>query len=124
MKKVDCFILNIGKFINEYEIDISTIKKLTINKINDHHRLHALNKPCFSEPEDEVNSDYDEDDEIDNIVNNEDNKINKEKVIVDDNDQINDLRIILKEAIKNNDRDLMMCTMNYLNILESNKKIQ
>ena len=106
----------IGTFINKYEIDTRTIKKSTINKINYHHRLHALNKPCFREPEDEINIDYDEDDEI---ASNHDKN---DKIIIDDKDHINDLRIILKEAIKNNDRDLIMCTMNYLNILEYNKK--
>ena len=84
------------------------------SKINDHHRLHALNKPCFSETEDELSN---QDDQIENIVNNENNKI-----IVDDNDHVNDLCIILKKAIKNNDRDLMMCAINYLNMLESNLK--
>ena len=94
------------------------IKKSTINKINEHHRLHALNKPYFREPEDEINSDYDEDDEIASDHDKND------KIIIDDKDHINDLRIILKEAIKNNDRDLIMCTMNYMNILEYNKKIK
>ena len=124
---------SIGKFINKYEIDISTIKKSTINKINHYHRLHALNKACFSEPEDEINSDYDKDDEInsdydeDNISKddqaiNKSNKDNREKIIIEDEDHINDLRIILREAMKNNDRDLMICTINLLRELESNKK--
>ena len=39
------------------------------------------------------------------------------------NDYINKLRDVLLKAIKDNDRGLIICAMNYLNTLESNKKI-
>ena len=35
---------SVGKFINKYDIDICTIKKSTVDKINDHCRLSVLNK--------------------------------------------------------------------------------
>ena len=69
------FLLNdIGKIINNFEIDISSINKSIINKINAYHRLRTFNKPCFTEPEDdisedEINSDYNEDDELNSELN-------------------------------------------------------
>ena len=134
------FLLNdIGKIINNFEIDISSINKSIINKINAYHRLRTLNKPCFTEPEDdisedEINSDYNEDDELNSDYGEDDeinsdydeydqiiNKSNEEKTIIKDEDHINDLHIILREAMKSNDRDLMTCTINLLRELESNK---
>ena len=106
---------DIGKFINEHEIDISFVNESIINKIDNYCRIRSLRKACFSKPEDE----YEEDSEINEEDSEEENKTNE----ISDKDLINELRIVLKKAIKDNDRELMICTMNYLNTLESNKKI-
>ena len=128
---------SIGKFINKYDIDISTIKKSTIDKINDHCRLNVLNKACFSEAEDEISNDNedeisdDNEDEIsddDNDNNNNEKNIenivenHKTKEIIIDNkniasDIINDLRIVLKKAIISNNEELMNNTIKLMNTL-------
>ena len=66
---------SVGKFINKYDIDISTIKESIINKINDHCRLNVLNKACFSESEDEIN-----DDNEDEISDDNENEINDDEI--------------------------------------------
>ena len=60
---------SVGKFINKYNIDISCIKKSTINKINEHQRLDALKKVVYSEPEDELEDKSE--DEPENETDNE-----------------------------------------------------
>ena len=67
---------SVRKFINKYNIDISTIKESIVNKINDNCRLNVLNKACFSEPEDEIN-----DDNEDEINDDDNNNNNNEKNI-------------------------------------------
>ena len=58
---------DVGKFINRYDIDISRIKKSTINKISEHCRLNALKKAAFSEPEDSDEEIEDDEAFADNI---------------------------------------------------------
>ena len=67
---------SVGKFINKHDIDISAIKKSTIDKINNHCRLNVLNKARFSELEDEI-SDDNEDEISDNDNNNNNNEKNR-----------------------------------------------
>ena len=116
---------SVGKFINKYDIDISIIKKPTIDKINDHCRLDVLKRVCFSEPEDEINDDdEDEIDDDDNNNNNEKNIKNKTKEIIIDNkniasDIMDDLRIVLKKAIINNNEELMNNTIKLMNTLST-----
>ena len=55
---------NIGKFINKNEIDVTFINKSIINKINNHCKICSLTKVCFSEPENEINDNINEDDEL------------------------------------------------------------
>ena len=131
----------IGKFINEHEIDISSVNKSTINKINEYCRIRSLTEACFSKPEDddvlctrlcrdgyeENNETSDEDNELydEYEENNETNNNYEENNETNDSyedDYINKLRNVLLKAIKYNDRELMIFTMNYLNTLESNKK--
>ena len=141
------FLLDdIRTFINVHEIDISSVNKLTINKINKHCRIRSLTKTYFSKPEDEENNETN--DEYEENSNHEENnetndeyEENSEKnsnyeeynetndlqstTICHDNyedDYINELRNVLLKAMEDNDRELMICTMNYLNTLESNKK--
>ena len=97
-------------------------------------------KPCFSEPEEEAYGTYDETDDEYDEINDETNKINEineinnetdgdddeatnniNKAIISDEEHENDLRIILKSAIKNNDRELMICTMNLLRKYDEDK---
>ena len=98
---------SVGKFINKYDIDISTIKKSTIDKVIDHCRLNVLNKACFSEPEDEINDDNE--DEISDDGNNNNENINSN--IMDD------LHIVLKKAIISNSEELMNNTTKLMNTL-------
>ena len=107
---------SVGKFINKYDIDVSTVKKSTLDLINSYCRIKVLNKPCFSERDDETDEINDKTDEI----NNKTDEINNKPVITDI-EHANDLRIILRGAIKNNDRDLMICTMNVLRKFDEDK---
>ena len=73
-----------GKFIKKHDIDISAIKKSTIDKINNHCRLNLLNKACFSEPEDEISDDNENeisDDNEDEISDDGNNNNSSEKNI-------------------------------------------
>ena len=49
-----------------------------------------------------------------------DTNTNKKPIITDEEHE-NDLRIILKQAIKNNDRELMICTIELLKKFDENK---
>ena len=134
---------SVGKFINKHDIDISAIRKSTIDKINNNCRLNVLHKACFSEPEDEISDDNeneisdDKEDEISdddnnnnsnekNIENNEENHKTKEMIIDNKSiasDIINDLRIVLKKVIISNNEELMNNTIKLMNtILTTNQK--
>ena len=132
---------SVGKFINKHDIDISAIKKTTIDKINNHCKLNALNKACFSEPEDEISDDNeneisdDNEDKISdddnnnnekNIENDEENHKAKEIIINNKNigsDIMDDLHIMLKKAIISNNDELMNNTIKLMNtILTTNQK--
>ena len=82
---------SVGKFINKYNIDISCIKKSTINKINDHHRLKTLNKLCFKESEDETDDDNDETNDDNDETDDNNDETNDDNDETDDgNDETND----------------------------------
>ena len=90
---------SVGKFINKYDIDVSVVKKSTLDLINSYCRIKSLNKACFSEPEeinDEINETNDETDDESEINDNNTN----EKRFISDEEHENDLRIIIKDAIK------------------------
>ena len=90
---------SVGKFINKYDIDVSVVKKSTLDLINSYCRIKNLNKACFSEPE-EINDEINEtDDETDDESEINDNNTN-EKRFISDEEHETDLRIILKDAIK------------------------
>ena len=72
---------NVGKFINRYDIDISCIKKSTIEKIHQECRLNALKKAAYSEPEDDADNDNVSNDEIKNDTDNE--EIEDDKTFAD-----------------------------------------
>ena len=63
---------------------------------------------------------YESNDETDESNDEISNNISK-KVIITDEEHENDLRIILKSAIKSNDRELMICAMNLLKKFDENK---
>ena len=104
-------LTNAGKFIDKYDIDVSTVKKSTINLINNCCRLRTLNKQCFSEAEDEVNDETD----------NEDDEINSETSIKN-NSIINNLNIVLQKAIMSKNEELMNNTIKLMNKLLKTKQ--
>ena len=118
---------SVGKFINKYDIDVSIIKKSTVDLINSYYRLTVLNKVCFTEPEGEINDEING--EINDEINDETDEINDEingnstnnKLFISDEEHENDLRIILRNAIKINDRELIICTMNLLKKIDEDK---
>ena len=58
------------------------------------------------------------------MSDDDERKINtstNKKPIITDKEHENDLRIVLKQAIKNNDRELMMTTMELLKKFDENK---
>ena len=63
---------------------------------------------------------YESNDETDESNDEISNNISK-KVIITDEEHENDLQIILKSAIKSNDRELMICAMNLLKKFDENK---
>ena len=81
---------NIGKFISKYEIDISSINESIIDKINKYCKICSLTTTArFSEPEDEINIDNDEEnnnyeentsDEDQENTSNENSEINDAKL--------------------------------------------
>ena len=109
---------NVARFINKYDLNVSIVKNSTLSLINNYHRIKSLNKACFSEPEEvsecseqsEWNEQSDdktgyESERSDNeeLVSDE-HKINtstNKKPIITDKEHENNLRIILKPAIKN-----------------------
>ena len=118
------------KFVNKYELDVSIVKKLTLSLINNYCRIKTLNKACFSEPEeisdDETGYESEINDEIcdESEASDEEHEITvstNKKPIITDKEHENDLRIILKQAIKNNDRELMITTMELLKKFDENK---
>ena len=89
---------SVGKFINKHNIDISAIKKSSIEKNNNHCRLNVLNKACFSEPEDEIS-----DDNENEISDDNENKIsddNEDEISDDDNNNNNN-----EKNIENNEEN-------------------
>ena len=130
---------NVAKFINKYDLDVSIVKKSTLSLINNYHRIKSLKKACFSKPaqvserseqsewneqtqmnDDETGyeserSEMSDDDEYD--INTSTNK----KPIITDKEHENDLRIILKQVIKNSDRELMITTMELLKKFDKKK---
>ena len=90
---------SVGKFINKYDIDVSIVKKSTLDLINSYYKIKSLNKACFS------------------VLSNN----TSTKPIITDEEHENDLRIILKSVIKNNDKELMICTMNLPKKIDENK---
>ena len=131
---------NVAKFINKYDLDVSIAKNSTLSLINNYCRIKSLNKAYFSEPE-EINcseqSEWNEqtlvsDDETgyesersdnEELVSDERelNSSTNKKPIITDKEHENDLRIILKQAIKNKDRELMITTMELLKKFDENK---
>ena len=136
---------SVAKFINKYDLDVSIVKNSTLSLINNYCRIKSLNKACFSEPE-EVNvvnrengmsevSEWNEqtlvsdnetgyESEHSEVSDDDERKINtstNKKPIITDKEHENDLRIILKQAMKNNDRELMMTTMELLKKFDENK---
>ena len=136
---------SVAKFINKYDLDVSIVKNSTLSLINNYCRIKSLNKACFSEPE-EVNvvnrengmsevSEWNEqtlvsdnetgyESEHSEVSDDDERKINtstNKKPIITDKEHENDLRIVLKQAIKNNDRELMMTTMELLKKIDENK---
>ena len=136
---------SVAKFINKYDLDVSIVKNSTLSLINNYCRIKSLNKAFFSEPE-EVNvvnrengmsevSEWNEqtlvsdnetgyESEHSEVSDDDERKINtstNKKPIITDKEHENDLRIVLKQAIKNNDRELMMTTMELLKKFDENK---
>ena len=134
---------SVGKFINKYGIDVSIVKKSTLSLINRYYRIKSLNKTCFSEPE-EISDETGYESEINEEISDDESEINDEselndeseisddkyeindinttkKPIITDEEHENDLRIILKQARKNHDRELMICTMNLLKKIDESK---
>ena len=110
--------------------------------INKYHRIKSLNKARFSEPEEinvanranemsEINysEQVDWSDQSDNEAGYENehsgeheiNTTTTKKPIITDKEHENDLRIILKQAINNSDRELMITTMELLKRFDENK---
>ena len=119
-----------------------TVKKSMLKLINDYHRIKSLNKACFSEPEEmnvvnranemsEINyservewSDQSDDEtgyESERSDEHEVNTTTSKKPIITDKEHESDLRKILKQAIKNSDRELMRTTMKLLKKFDENK---
>ena len=121
---------------------LTLVKNSTLSLINKYHRIKSLNKACFSEPE-EMNvvnranemseknyselvewSDQSDDEtgyESERSDEHEINTTTSKKTIINDKEHENDLRIILKQAIKNSDRELMITTMELLKKFDENK---
>ena len=131
-----------ARFINKYDLDTSIVKNSTLSLINKYHRIKSLNKACFNEPEEmnavnranemsEINyseqnewSDQSEDEKDYESEHSDEHEINtstSKKPIITDKEHENDLRIILKQAIKNKDRELIITTMELLKQFEENK---
>ena len=124
---------SVAKFINKYGLDVSIVKKSTLSLINNYCRIKSLNKACFSEPEeisddetgyeseinDEINDESESSDDDEHEINA--NASTNKKPIITDKEHESDLRIILKQAIKNNDRELMITTMELLKKFDENK---
>ena len=132
---------SVARFINKYDLDVSIVENSTFSLKNNYCRIKSLNKACFSEPEEvnvvnrsngmsEIN--YSEQIECNEQSDNEtayesehseQSEINTstKKLIITDKEHENDLRIILKQAIKNEDRELMITTMELLKKFDENK---
>ena len=92
---------SVGKFINKYDIDVSIVKKSTLDLINSYYKIKSLNKACFREPECEMNDNemnYESNDETDESNKDISNNTSKTPIITNEEHK-NDLRIILKQAI-------------------------
>ena len=126
---------SVAKFINKYDLDVSIVKNSTLSLINNYYRIKSLNKVCFSEPKEVKCSEVSEcseqsDDETgyesehSEVSDDDEHEINistNKKPIITDKEHKSDLRIILKQAIKNNDRELMITTMALLKKFDENK---
>ena len=129
---------SVARFINKYDLDVSIVKKSTLSLINNYHRIKSLNKACFSKPEEvecieqsewneqtQMNDDktgYES--ECSEMSDDDEYKINtstNKKPIITDKEHENDLRVILKQAIKNSDRELIITTMELLKKFDENK---
>ena len=133
---------SVARFINKYDLDVSIVKKSTLSLINNYHRIKSLNKACFSESEEvnatsKTNNMSEVSEQSDNETgyesecsemsdDNDEYKIitnTNKKPIITDKEHENDLRIILKQVIKNSDRELMIITMELLKKFAKNKSI-
>ena len=124
---------SVAKFINKYDLDVSVVKYATLKLINDYHRIKSLNKTCFSDAEEVKCSEESEwnnqtqasDDETgyesEHSDEHEINTTTNKKPIITNNEHENDLRIILKQAIKNSNRELMITTMGLLKMFDESK---
>ena len=119
---------SVAKFINKYDLDVSIVKKSTLSLINNYHRIKSLKKACFSEPEEvsecSEQSEWNEQWDDEAGYESEQSEINTstyKKPIITDKEHENDLRIILKQAIKNSNRELMITTMELLKKFDKNK---
>ena len=122
---------SVAEFINMYDLDTSIVKKSTLSLINKYHRIKSLNKACFSDVE-EVNVEnraseisecksYNETGYESEHSNKHEINTSTSKPIITDKEHGNDLRIILKQAIKTSDRKLMITTMELLKKFDENK---
>ena len=108
-------LLNIvGKFISRFDIDISCIKKSTVNKINKECRLDALKKVVFSEPEDETDEtddNYDNDDDETDDDDKTNNSNNGKNIKINEKDHKSEGIIIKNKNISSNNimDDLYWC---------------
>ena len=122
---------NVARFINKYDLDVSGVKNSTLSLINNYCRIKSLNKACFSEPEEvsqrseqsEWNEQSDDETGYESELSeqSEINTSTNKKPIITDKEHENDLRIILKQAIKNKDRELMITKMELLKKFDENK---
>ena len=114
---------SVAKFINKHDLDTSIVKNSTLSLINKYHSIKNLNKACFSEPEEisECESDNETGYESERSNEHEISTNTNKKPIITDKEHENDLRIILKQAIKNNDRELMITTMELLKKFDKNE---
>ena len=122
---------SVAEFINRNDLDISIVKKSILNLINNYHRTRSLNKICFCKPEEISNKNVYEsktDNEIsdnESEISDDEHEINNintnKKPTITDKEHENDLRIILKQAIKNSDRELMISAMSLLKRFHENK---
>ena len=118
---------NVARFINKYDIDISSTEESIVNKIHKHRRINAPIIAEYSEPEDESE---DESEELKNESEEETpaNNIKKQHKPCELKDKSNNStaynllnNIISQNAITSNNDEVMKATLQTLQILINNK---